>query len=132
MGDELRESGQPHVNGLEYSEHGGYLYCGTRIAFGDYMVGSAVVPRDIFEARWEALENEPDIMTAPPCPDTRGIVDAALAGKITPSTGSVAVDTVLAERSQEIDRRTSAGLAAAGVTLGGKPKATRKRTEPSE
>jgi hypothetical protein len=112
MGDELRESGQPHVNGLEYSEHTGYLYCGTRIAFGDYMVGSAVVPRDIFEARWEPVPVPLSIAEAERViVHGRDVVEAPAA----PAKPLSALADALSEVPSHV-----------------KPKATRKRTEPSE
>jgi hypothetical protein len=116
-------------DGLEYSEHTGYLYCGFRLAFGDYMLTGSRVPveRAGFEANWEPV---PSALPAPePYPPAvmqslaeakareaeaieasgLGGINSVVRGDV-PSTGSVAVDTVLAS----------------------KPKAPRKRTETPE
>lgn len=45
--------------GLAYSEHGGYTFHGTRIAFGDYMVGHSVVSGEVFEREYEEVIGVP-------------------------------------------------------------------------
>lgn len=88
--------------GLAYSEHAGYTFHGVRIAFGDYMAGVSVVARDDFEREYEPAVVYDE--TAEHVREGRRLIDAAV--EATGSTGSAAVDTVLAAKAKARGKRT--------------------------
>lgn len=101
-------------DGLEHSEHSGYSFHGQRICFGDYMVGSMLVEKAAFEKQWE--------LVVPPEP-TRSLGDQE-ARDINASAGRRLVEEAL-------ETRGTTGSVAVDTVLAGKAKRS-KRTEPSE
>lgn len=82
---------------LVWSEQGGYRLDGAPISFGDYVVGGAVMAREEFEKAWEPVHTAEALLARPSAADL-------LSGAVT--TGSVAVDTVLAAKAEQAQPRT--------------------------
>lgn len=126
--------------GLAYSEHGGYTFHGTRIAFGDYMVGHSVVSGEVFEREYEEVIGVPFSalndawLREQSLEAERAIVHGR---DVVPAPGPYppAVMQSLAEaKAREADAIESSGLGGVNSVVRGegKPKTRGKRAQESE